>query len=270
MGGQLASVLGQEDPRISTIVSWDRGTGLQLPKALHTPTLFFIADYACQANPVCQPEPYPEPPPDPRGPGERGRDYEVVRAAGGVDTMKVAMRAATHLDWVPSEPAGNRYVETVSVYYTLAWFDRYLKGSDDPNLASEAFKRLTAPVFDDSADRHNISQGFYDPGPGRGGRRPVRRQRPLPPSGDAGGEPDVLLLPLQVLPDGARGRWAAGHLRGHAQDGLPHRRPARPGRVPQQSGRCPRPAPRPGAPGPHALPPAPPPAWQGPQDASGN
>ena len=159
-GGQLASVLGQDDPRITAIVSWDRGTGLALPKNLHTPTLFFIADYDCQANPVCQPEPYDQPPPDPRGPKGRGREYEIVRAAG-VDSMKVAMRAATHLDWTPSEPSGNRYVETVSVYYTLAWFDRYLKG--DRKLAKDAFGRLTASVFDDSADRHNISQGFYDP-----------------------------------------------------------------------------------------------------------
>jgi dienelactone hydrolase len=162
MGGQLASVLGQEDPRISTIVSWDRGTGLALPKNLHVPTLFFIADYACQANPVCEPEPYSEPPPDPRGPAGRGREYEIVRAAG-VDSMKVAMRAATHLDWVPSQPSGNRYVETVSVYYTLAWFDRYLKGQGNPRLQTDAFERLTAARFDDSADRHNISQGFYDP-----------------------------------------------------------------------------------------------------------
>jgi hypothetical protein len=52
---------------------------------------------------------------------------------------------------------------TGSVYYTLAWFDRYLKGADDPQAASDAFERLTATTFDDSADRHNISQGLFDP-----------------------------------------------------------------------------------------------------------
>jgi pimeloyl-ACP methyl ester carboxylesterase len=159
MGGQSASVLGQLDPRVSAIVSWDRGTGLQLPDQLHTPTLFFVADYACQANPVCQPEPYLEPPQG-EGPGERGREYEIVHAAG-VDAMKIALRATTHLDWTLSEPSGNRYGEIVSVYYTLAWFDRYL--SDDPGEAGEAFQRLTATSFDDSADRHNISQGLFDP-----------------------------------------------------------------------------------------------------------
>lgn len=161
MGGQSASVLGQVDPRVTAIVSWDRGTGLQLPESLRTPTLFFTSDYACQANPVCQPEPYPEPPQG-EGPGERGQEYEIVHAAG-VDAMKIALRATTHLDWTPSEPSGNRYGEIVSVYYTLAWFDRYLKGADDPQIAGQAFERLTGESFDGTADRHNISQGMFDP-----------------------------------------------------------------------------------------------------------
>ena len=160
-GGQTASVLGQLDPRVTAIVSWDRGTNLPLPERLDTPTLFFVSDYECQANPVCQPEPYAEPPQG-EGPGERGREYDIVRAAG-VDSMKVALRATTHLDWTPSEPSGNRYGEIVSVYYTIAWFDRYLKGAADPAVAADAFARLTADRFDGSADRHNISQGLYDP-----------------------------------------------------------------------------------------------------------
>jgi hypothetical protein len=53
MGGQTASVLGQEDPRVRAIVAWDRGTSMPLPAKLDTPTLFFVGDYACQANPVC-------------------------------------------------------------------------------------------------------------------------------------------------------------------------------------------------------------------------
>ena len=84
-------------------------------------------------------------------------------AAAGVDAMKLVLRASTHLDWTPSEPAGNRYAEIVSVYYTIAWFDRYLRGRDRPRIARRAFRRLTAPRFDALADRHNISQGLYDP-----------------------------------------------------------------------------------------------------------
>jgi dienelactone hydrolase len=160
MGGQTASVLGQDDPRVDAIVAWDRGTNIPLPARLRTPTLFFVADYACQANPVCQPEPYSTRPQG-EGPRERGKEYDIVRAAG-IDAMKVVLRATTHLDWTLSEPAGNRYGETVSVYYTLAWFDRYLRGADDPAVAQEALRRLTASRFDDYADRHNISQGEYD------------------------------------------------------------------------------------------------------------
>ncbi|MGH2951213.1 MAG: alpha/beta hydrolase family protein [Solirubrobacterales bacterium] len=159
-GGQMASVLGQEEPRVSAIVSWDRGTSLPLPDELRTPTLFFVGDYACQENPICEPEPYLKPPQG-EGPGGRGTEYDIVSAAG-VDAMKLVLRASTHLDWTPSEPSGNRYAEPVSVYYTLAWFDRYLKGAGHRRIARRAFLRLTATTFDDSADRHNISQGLFD------------------------------------------------------------------------------------------------------------
>jgi hypothetical protein len=73
------------------------------------------------------------------------------------------LRAALHLDWVPSQLSGNRFAEAVTVYYTLAWFDRYVRGRTEPEVAADAFERLTAPAFDDSADRHNISQGTFDP-----------------------------------------------------------------------------------------------------------
>jgi hypothetical protein len=53
--------------------------------------------------------------------------------------------------------------EAVSTYYTLAWFDRYLKGRTDPRAARDGYRRLTANFFDDSNDRHNISQGVFDP-----------------------------------------------------------------------------------------------------------
>lgn len=160
-GGQMASVLGQERRRIKAIVAWDRGTSLPLPERLRTPTLFFVGDYACQENPICQPEPYPSPPGG-EGPGGRGTEYDIVRAAG-VDAMKLVLRASTHLDWTLSEPAGNRYAELVSVYFTLTWFDRYLKGRGNRRIAKRAFRRLVAPRFDSYADRHNISQGRFDP-----------------------------------------------------------------------------------------------------------
>jgi pimeloyl-ACP methyl ester carboxylesterase len=162
-GGVLSSRLGQSDSRLSAVVSWDRAQSGQMPTSLpmRSPALFFFADYNCQAVPVCQPTPYQNPP-NPDGPGNKGEDFVRLRAAG-VDSMQIALRAALHLDWTPPLLAGNRYAELVNNYFTIAWFDRYLKGADDPVMAEDAYARLTAPVFDNSADRHNLSQGFWDP-----------------------------------------------------------------------------------------------------------
>src|SRR5205814_10186514 len=120
-----------------------------------TPALFFTADYNCQQVPVCVPQPYTSPP-DPLGPGTKDEDFRRLRAAG-IDTMKVSLRAATHLDFTQFGIAGtgSRYGAAVASYYTLAWFDRYLRRASS--------KRLTAAVFDDSADVHNISGGPFDP-----------------------------------------------------------------------------------------------------------
>lgn len=163
-GGVVVSEFGQRDPRVSAIVSWDRAQSSPLPSdlPLDTPALFMFADYNCQNVPVCEPEVY-ETAPDPDGPGNKGDDFGLLEEAG-VDTMQVPLRAALHLDWSAGRSTGgNRYAEPVTVYYTLAWFDRYVRGATEPDVASDAFERLTTTEFDDSADRHNISQGVFDP-----------------------------------------------------------------------------------------------------------
>jgi dienelactone hydrolase len=165
-GGVAVSRLGQEDPRVSAIVSWDRAQSSPMPPdlSIRTPALFLVADFNCQKVPVCIPQPYTSPP-DPRGPGNKDEDYQRVSAAS-VDTMKVALRAATHLDFTQFSPGvGSRHGATVAFYYTLAWFDRYLKGAVPGNrrLAQGALGRLTATRFDDSADVHNTSGGVWDP-----------------------------------------------------------------------------------------------------------
>ena len=105
-----------------------------------------------------------------------------------MDVFHVNLRATNHIDWNGNgvgSLAGNRLAELVINYYSLAWLDRHLKGKlafdedgavityDDRTEAEErayrqaeaqdAFDRLTAMQFDDSADRHNISMGWYDP-----------------------------------------------------------------------------------------------------------
>jgi dienelactone hydrolase len=154
-GGVAVSRLGQEDPRVSAIVSWDRAQSSPMPEdlPLRTPALFLVADYLCQRSPVCVPQPFTSPP-DPLGPGNKDEDFRRL-AAAGVDSMKVTMRASTHLDFTQFSPAvGSRYGAAVSFYYTRAWFDRYLR--------KVPAARLVATSFDDSADVHNISGGTYD------------------------------------------------------------------------------------------------------------
>jgi dienelactone hydrolase len=156
-GGVAVSTLGQEDPRVSAIVSWDRAQSSPMPAdlRLRTPALFLVADFNCQRVPVCLPE-RRSTPPDPYGPGNKDEDFQRLSGAD-IESMKIALRAATHLDFTEwPEANGSRYGVTTTVYYTLAWFDRYLKGDDD-------LRRLITTRFDDSADVHNVSGGRRNP-----------------------------------------------------------------------------------------------------------
>ena len=158
-GGFAVSQVGQEDRRVSAIISWDRAQSspMRADLPLRTPALFVTADYNCQKVPVCVPQPYTAPP-GPHGPGDKDTDFQRLRAAG-IDTMKVSLRAATHLDFtqIGLGGTGSRYGAAVTAYYTLAWFDRYLRHS------RTAVRRLTARRFDASEDVHNISAGTFDP-----------------------------------------------------------------------------------------------------------
>jgi hypothetical protein len=68
-----------------------------------------------------------------------------------------------------------------TLQYTLAWFDRYVKGTarGEEGLAADALRRLIATRFDDTADLHYVSGGRFDPATGRNvpaqiGGQPVR------------------------------------------------------------------------------------------------
>lgn len=177
-GGSTASLIGQADKRIRAIVAWDNLTALKTgwvdkigmdppaDLALRTPALGIGADYYFKVVPTNEaPEPAKANTQGGRGrgaePHPKDPGYQELKGAG-VDTMLVMLRAGTHLDFSLFGGPASRYGESVTNYYTLAWFDRYLKGAHDPALAVDAFRRLTAQTFDESADRHNISQGLYD------------------------------------------------------------------------------------------------------------
>lgn len=105
---------------------------------------------------------------------EAAAGYEKLKARN-VDVFAITPRASVHVDFNGAGgPGANRLFELLSNYYNIAWFDRYLKGklvlpADDTerayrqSLAEDAYDRLIATHFDDSADVHNISMGFWDP-----------------------------------------------------------------------------------------------------------
>jgi dienelactone hydrolase len=153
LGAIAVTPIGQEDPRVDAVVSYDNldGTlGSGVPR--RTPSLFFYTDYAFPATGT------------PKGSNPNPRQhfgaFDQLRSAG-VDTMTVTTRASDHYEFgyqpFPADFPASRYGERVAFHYSLAWFDRYLKG--DPG----AKRRLTAYEFDGSADTSSIGAGTYDP-----------------------------------------------------------------------------------------------------------
>src|SRR4029079_10301929 len=146
------SVDGQCDPRVDAIVAWDNlapATGKcrdQIPNGLPadgpvsptltTPALGINSEYFFNPSSMSAP-------PDPQS---KAGAFKQLSGAG-TDVMQIALRSSTHLEYtyVPYILPASRLGERVAYYYSLAWFDRYLR--DDP----AAFTRLTATKFDKSS-----------------------------------------------------------------------------------------------------------------------
>jgi dienelactone hydrolase len=164
LGASAVSVVGQCDARVRAIVAWDNlapATGTckdQIPDGLPagspaeptltTPALGINSEYFFNPEPMSAP-------PDPQS--KAGAFAQLVTA--GTDTMQIALRSSTHLEYtyVPYILPASKLGERVAFYYTLAWFDRYLRNKRG------AFGRLVATRFDGSADAHSIGAGYYDP-----------------------------------------------------------------------------------------------------------
>jgi len=161
--GSTALTVGQTDSRVTAVVSWDRSRSFDTRTLdIVTPTLLLTgdADYFFLDEDF-QPVREPLPPP---ALGTKWADLELFREAE-VPAMLVALRAGAHGE--PFRPNGtcllcSRYGQRIMAYFTLAWFDRYLKGRDDPWMARDALARLTAKTFDDSADLSAIDMGIFD------------------------------------------------------------------------------------------------------------
>lgn len=137
LGAAGVSNVGQSDPRVDTIVAWDNlrapgsGTGNfavpncpsgssdRSPAPITKPALGFSNDYGLT------PTPYNSDP-NPEGPNTAFMAYEQA----GVDAMQVNIRGGTHYEY--SYLPGVAFDATLrgldmAIWYTAAWFDKYLK-----------------------------------------------------------------------------------------------------------------------------------------------
>jgi hypothetical protein len=152
LGAIAVTPIGQQDSRVDAVISYDNLDGtLAASVPRRTPSLYFYVDYAFPATGT--------PKANPPDPAQHFGAFNQLKTAG-IDTMSITTRASDHYEFgyqpYPADFPSSRYGERVAFYYSLAWFDRYLKGE------TTATKRLTTLVFDSSSDRHSIGAGIFD------------------------------------------------------------------------------------------------------------
>ncbi|HWA64750.1 MAG TPA: alpha/beta hydrolase [Mycobacteriales bacterium] len=157
LGASAVTPIGQQDPRVKAVISYDN-IDLSLPSWLlpkiHAPALYFGTDYKFPEFAT------PRLPGAFENPEQHWPAFDQMRKAG-VDSMVITPRASTHYEWDQQSSVGalpaSRYGQLVSLYYSQAWFDYYLKHEQS------GLRRLTALRFDGSADAHSIGGGTYSP-----------------------------------------------------------------------------------------------------------
>ena len=182
LGASAVSWVGQCDSRVKTLVAWDDLVAVD-PKqcaahvtiparyrasTLHTPALATANDYEFNVQPATA---VPNPHGDANGGGIAGDAGYLGLVHAGVDAMRVSFRNGTHLtySYIPLVLPSNQLSERFAFYWTLAWFDQYLRDGSNPWTALPAFRRLTSlGRYDGSADRNakgavSIGTGSYDP-----------------------------------------------------------------------------------------------------------
>jgi dienelactone hydrolase len=165
LGAGAVTEVGNRDQRVDAVVGWDN-VNLAPDTEPRVPTMGQNAEAGF----------WPQAFPDRPDPDDRNATFRRFREAG-VAAMQVALRGSTHLEWtyIPYVLAASNDGERVAMHYTLAWFDRWLKGeshgrtgregrpADVRRQAEHARERLTAGAFDSSADASAIGTGRWDP-----------------------------------------------------------------------------------------------------------
>lgn len=139
LGGAAVSYVGQLDPRVKAIVAWDNlrdaSAGIAAPAcpsgaaprpqriALTKPALGMSNDYGLTPTPYSA------------APDEQAKNAaSSAYSAAGVDSAQLNIRGGTHFEYSylpnPGFGATLRGMD-MAAWYTLAWFDRYVKGGVD-------------------------------------------------------------------------------------------------------------------------------------------
>lgn len=166
VGNRAVPVPSRPDIDVDVVVAWDNANLPEtdpvsgVPLEPRVPTMGQNAEYFFTVEQT------------PSDPETDTATFERFRAAG-VDSFQVALRSSTHLEWtyIPLILPASSEGERVAMHYTLAWFDRYLKGAEQRGRerrpaqlqAADAVRRLTLTTFDGSADRSAIGTGTFDP-----------------------------------------------------------------------------------------------------------
>jgi alpha-beta hydrolase superfamily lysophospholipase len=178
LGAGAVSFIGQKDPRVDAIVGWDNlrapAAGPACPSAPDTrtlppitkPALGMSADYGLTQTPFTS-----DPPRD-----AKNAAFAAYREAG-IDSAEIMIRGGTHYEFsflpgltvpLPLGAATLRGIDMVA-WYTIAWFDRYVKGGDGAALAGAEARLLTDRWCDDApeaavdpAGDGNMYSFYYD------------------------------------------------------------------------------------------------------------
>jgi dienelactone hydrolase len=185
LGAAAVSWVGQCDNRVKAIVAWDDlqpvtmadcPQNVSVPKAfratkLHTPALATTNDYEFNVQPATA---VPDPHGDANAGGLNGDAGYLSLAKAGIDSELVSFRNGTHLtySYIPLVLPSNQLSERLAFYWTLAWFDQYVRDGANPYTSRPAFDRLTnLGAYDGSADVNrlgtvSIGTGTWDTGKG--------------------------------------------------------------------------------------------------------
>ena len=155
LGAAAITPIAQADPRVKAAISYDnldKAIPAEDVSKIHAPTLWYGTDYQFPTFAV------PKIPGGHRNPQQHWPAYDQLRKAG-VDSMTITPRASTHYEWDQQSVAGSlpasRLGQITSIYYTIAWYDYYLKHK------ASGLRRLTARTYDGSADKHSIGGGTF-------------------------------------------------------------------------------------------------------------